>query len=202
MKKLIAVAVFAAAAPASAETVSDLASGARVRVRIVNADRSRTSLTGRLLEATDGTLTIQPAKGAPVTVPLRSLDRFDRSLGRRSSGMGILRGAGVGLASGIVAGAVVGAVSTNPSPGPACPTSPVYGDEKWTDLIACGWGGASRSEGAAIGAVLYGTAGAIVGGIAGGISPGERWQKASAERVRLSVGPRQGGLGAGVQVSF
>src|SRR6187431_2208819 len=88
MKMLIAVAVLAAATPALAE--SQPAAGARVRARFLAADGSRTALTGRLVAADADSVTIQPAQGAPVVVPLGRIDRFDRSWGRRSAGAGAL----------------------------------------------------------------------------------------------------------------
>jgi hypothetical protein len=202
MKELIAaVLMIAAVTPVYAAAEAELASGDRVRISIVDGAGARTSLSGQVLNVTDEALTIQPRKGAPATVPLRSLDSLDRSLGRRSAGKGFLRGAGVGLAAGLVLGAVGGAASAQTHAPAACFTPP-SGDAQWLDAIACGIGRQSRTEVAAVGAVLLGTTGAVVGGVAGALAPGERWQKASPERVRLSVGPRHGGLGAAIQISF
>lgn len=201
MKKLIAVAVFAAAAPAWAATAAEPVVGERVRARIQNGDGSRMWVTGRLMEADAGSLMVQPAKGEPVMVPLARVERFDRSRGRRSGGKGALRGAAFGLASGAVLGAAVGALGTDTSPSPACQTPP-SGDAQWMEAIACGLSGGSRGEGAALGAVLVGATGAVVGAVVGGIAPGERWERAEPGALRLSVMPTRGGVGARLTLSF
>jgi hypothetical protein len=179
MKKLIAVAVLAAATPALAETRPAAAEGDRVRARIQNRDGSRSWLTGRVVETGAGSLTMQPEKGEAVVVPLERLDRFDRSLGRRGAGEGLLRGAGAGFVAGAVTGAVVGAASGG-------------GEGEWF----------SSGESALAGGILLGASGAVLGAVVGLAAPGERWEKAQPGAVRVSVAPTLGGVGARVRFSF
>jgi hypothetical protein len=179
MKRLIAVAVLAAATPALAEVQPAAPVGPRVRARFLGVDGSRTSLTGRVLAADRDSMTILPAQGDAVVVPLGRIDRFDRSGGRRSRGHGLLRGAGLGLATGTVSGTLIGVAST---------TSEKRSSE--------------TGENALYGGVAFGVFGAFLGGIVGALAPGEQWVRTEPGSVRVTVSPARGGIAASVRLSF
>ena len=92
--------------------------------------------------------------GAPLLLPLSTVQRLSVSGGRRSVGAGALRGLGIGLGVGVAGGAVIGALS------------PVNEDA----FIKV-----SRAETVAIGAILVGGIGAVLGTLAGVSRPGEKW---------------------------
>jgi uncharacterized protein YndB with AHSA1/START domain len=179
MKKLIAVAVLAAGTPAFAEARAAAPVGPRVRARFVTADGSRTSVTGRVLAADLDSMTILPAQGEAVVVPVGRIDRFDRSGGRRSRGGGLLRGAGLGFALGAVSGTLVEATATR--------------EERGT---------ATRGENVFFGAVALGASSALLGAVVGVFAPGEHWVRTEPGKVRVTLAPTRGGAAASVRVSF
>ena len=202
MKRIAAVLVLAATPSlALAGAHDEHAAGDRVRARIQGAKGADEWIVGRLLDADDASVTIRSATGDAVVVPLRRLDRLDRSLGRRSAGRGALRGAGLGFASGAVLGALAGAVGSDGGSSPAC-NAPPRGDAQWLEAAACGASLGTGAENAVMGAAVMGAAGAVVGGLVGSLAPGERWERTSVERVRVSIEPRRGGVGAAVRLSF
>jgi hypothetical protein len=188
-----------AASPVLAEVAPPAAPGERVRVRLLDEHGARAVVTGRLLRTDPDSLTVQPPKGAPVTLPLARLERLERSLGRRSRGRGALHGAAFGLAGGMVVGASAGLLAGSDARPAACDAP--QGDGAWLNAIACGIR-FSAAEKAGIGAVAIGAVGAVTGGVVGAIAPGERWQKGKPERLRFAVGPQRGGVGASVQLRF
>jgi hypothetical protein len=197
MKRIAAVAVLTAAPSlALAASRPEPAAGDRVRARIQDAKGAEAWIVGRLVGADDASVTIRSATGDAVVVPLRRLDRLDRSLGRRSARRGALRGAGFGFASGAVLGALAGAVGSDGGSSPAC-DAPPRGDAQWLEAAACGASLGRGPESATMGAAVLGTAGAVLGGLVGSLAPGERWERTSVERVRVSIE-----LGAAVSFSF
>jgi hypothetical protein len=148
--------------------------GERVRARTVGWKDREEWVVGRLLDVGEDSIRIQPAQGEAVEIPLRRLDRLDRSLGQRGLGKSTLRGAGGGLLGGAALGALVGAM---------------------------GSGGLIDFEPEET-AVALGVAGAVLGGFIGLGAPGERWEKTEPRAWRLSVAPARGGVGATVRFSF
>jgi hypothetical protein len=202
MKRIAAVFVLAATPSlALAGSQDELAAGGRVRARIQDAKGADEWIVGRLVDADDASVTIRTARGEAVAIPLRRLDRLDRSLGRRSAGRGALRGAGLGFASGAVLGALAGAVGSDGGSSPAC-NAPPRGDAQWLEAAACGASLGRGPESATMGAAVLGTAGAVLGGLVGSLAPGERWERTSVEHVRVSIEPRRGGVGGAVSFSF
>jgi hypothetical protein len=159
---------------ARAQSAGLPAEGERVRARLVDWKDREDWVVGRLVEVGDGSIRIKPAKGEVVEIPLRRLDRLDRSLGQRSLGKSTLRGAGYGLVGGAALGVLVGSMGSGgflaPEPQEA--------------------------------AVVVGLAGAALGGFIGLGAPGERWEKTEPGAWRVSVAPARGGVAASVRFSF
>ena len=132
-----------------------------MRARIQDAKGAEEWIVGRLVDADDASVTIRSATGDAVVVPLRRLDRLDRSLGRRSARRGALRGAGLGFASGAVLGALAGAVGSDGGRSPAC-DAPPRGDAQWLEAAVCGASLGRGPESATMGAAVLGTAGAVL----------------------------------------
>jgi hypothetical protein len=153
MNRIAAVAVLAATPSLALAAAAEPAAGERIRARVHGSRRTEDWVVGRLLDADGASVTIRTATGEAVSLPLRRLDRVERSLGSRGRGRGALRAAGRGFVGGAVLGGLGGAVGERRS-------FPVRED-------------------AALGAAVLGVAGAVVGGLVGSLAPGERWERMS-----------------------
>jgi hypothetical protein len=154
---------------------SPLVAGDRVRL---SARTIAKVTTGRLLEVGPDGLKIQLAdRPDPIEVPLTSVTRLERSLGRRSSaGKGALIGTLVGAGAGA---ALVVAAS---------------GSDSDCDGPCAGYA-------AVLGAAFAG-AGALVGAISGALITTERWEAVSLGHIGVSMAPRPRGAALAVSVRF
>jgi hypothetical protein len=159
---------------ATADEEPPLGAGARVRVKMSNAQGS---LVGGLLALDNERLTLQiENEKAPRVLPRAEVTALAVSGGRRSRGRGALIGAGVGA----VVGAVIGFAG---------------GDDPDVDE-----GGMTASQNAVEGAGIFGVMGALIG-LA--VPPGERWREVPLDRVRVSLLPVRGrGVRVSVAVHF
>lgn len=172
-----AVALGAAGAPlaAQARAAAPFAEGDRVRL-----DLGRRKETFEVVGLAADTLVVRREGFAePRRIPLAAIERAERSEGRRSAGQGFLRGAGWGLAGGAVLGAVAGYAGGDDDPSPA----------SWVTF--------SAESKAAMGAIVFGGIGGIVGGVFGAARPGERWTRVELA-PRVSVLPMRRGVGVRV----
>ena len=166
---------------APAVVADEVGTGARVRVMAPGIG----TLVGSLVAIDAEALTLRPAKGEPRRILLADLERLEvsRKPGRRR------RGALIGLAAGAVGGYIWGA-SSNPD---GCQPSEYnfcfFGSGPWF----------SDEESGVMGAVFFGGIGAIVGAI---VAPGEKWERVSDPRLRVSVAPVRGGATVGVSLRF
>jgi hypothetical protein len=149
-----------------------VATGNRVRIKLARdlviapgestppekpADTLHTKqIVGQIVEMDGDTLTITlHGRSTRLTVPRDAIARMDLSRGRPSAGERLLKGAGIGLLVGGMGGALLGlAYGGN---GGDCPPPP-----ESTDCI-----GFSTSDRMAIGGIVLGTLGAVVGGESG-----------------------------------
>ena len=155
-----------------------------VRVRVTENGSDKRPLIGWVVGSDAESLTLRTAEAEPRRVLLADVKRLEvRRPGRRG------RGALIGLAVGAVGGFIWGAGSNpdgcQPSPGNPC----WFGTEPWF----------SDSESGAMGAVLFSGVGALVGAI---VAPGERWERISDPRVRVSVAPARRGAAVALSLRF
>lgn len=166
--RVVAVAgalVLSTSMAAPAET-PELVEGSRVRVKVSTENRR---VVGKLLGLDDRSLNLQVEdEEAPRVFPREHIADLDISAGRRSLGRRALYGTMIGA----VAGAAVVYGSSDPD----------------DDLIF------TREEGAGIGALIFGAAGALVGML---VIPAERWRNVPLDSIQVSFRPVQG-RGAGV----
>ena len=148
-------------------------------------------VVGQIVEMDGDTLTITlEGRSTRLTVPRDAMARMDLSLGRRSAGERLLKGAGLGVLGGALGGALVGlAYGGN---GGDCPPPP-----KSVDCI-----GFSTGDRMAIGGIVLGTLGSVVGAAVGLGSKGERWEQVPARGVQVTVKPEARGRGLSLAVSF
>ena len=169
----------AATAPQPSVTV-----GSRVHIKAPTVLKG--PITGSIVSIDESSLALQTKNGkTPLVVPLQAVSGLEVSRGRRSRG----RWAGRGAAAGAGALAILGYAT-----GEDCPQS--------QDGYFAALAGAlctSHGEGAAIGFFLGAPLGALIGLM---IPPGERWQRTSPDRVRVSIGPAPHGIGASVSLAF
>lgn len=94
-------ALFALAAPARAQSISELRAGDWLRVQTLDGART----AGKLVIVDDERLQIRSTKG-PAAFALSDVQRLEVSRGQRR-GDGALIGAGIGLVGGVVFGAIL-----------------------------------------------------------------------------------------------
>ncbi len=144
--------------------------GSRVRVWTEVNNKGHPSgprTTGQITVYTTDSLVMDPAgAGGPLAMPLNSVSRMDISLGRRSRGMGALRGGSLGLIIGGVTGMALGFASGDDDS---------FLFNRWQDK-------------AFILSVMLGTPSTLVGSIIGANRPGERWQRVPLPG-RVSISP-------------
>ena len=187
MKRSLAMAVFvlnvagAGGPPASAGEGEPTADGRRVRISAPGF--AKKPIIGTLI-AIDGTrVTVQRAKESErVAIPRDAVARFEisRKNSRKGTGAGIgaLTGAGFGAAIGFAAGEECGA--------PDASSTGLWPSRRLSILCF------SRGESAA----GVGLAGAVLGAIVGAIvAPGEKWETANPDSLKVSVTPLPGGRG-------
>ena len=156
-------------ASASAQPLSELAPGARVRVQAPGIVAGR--YTGTVLSRTADTLVVASSAAAAVRVPIAALTSVEVSRGRSRS-RGALKGVAWGAPIGLAVGLLLGAAAS--------------GDE-FAD-------GGSRSE--FVAASIF--SGALWGVIIGAIAGSERWDQYELPRraaLLIPWDPRGGRLG-------
>jgi hypothetical protein len=180
-----AVTGLAAAGMAQADDAWSLSAGARVRLTAPSVSGKR--LTGTVLGIDDATLTLRRGpRGETMQVPRAAITTLEVSRGGRR-GKGALIGAAAGLASGVALGLGTGHHCTG---------------SDWELLyvvltVGVDCRGGSR---AAVLSALTVPSGALVGFL---LAPGEKWEMASTDRLRIGVAPtRGGGVRAAVSLRF
>lgn len=165
---------------ASASTQEPPEPGQRVKVRYscTTISWKDCSSEGIVVRLDADTLVLMAAADSTMTFPVASVTRLELSLGQKSMAG---RGAVIGLALGGVGGGVL--------VGAACANDPFTQHA----TVPC----------AAVGAVVFGAGGALIGGLIGAMSTGTRWEEVPLERLRVSFVPqRDGRLGLGLSVRF
>ncbi len=177
----VALLLVCALAPASHGQLSEVQSGARVRVTAPGILAGR--YVGTVLSRTSDTIRLGAPNTPPVDVPVARITALQVSRGSSralGAGRGALWGGGIGL----VAGVIVATVNNND------PVYSVYG------------GSTDYSSNNVAADVLYGTlSGAFYGVVIGAIVGRERWESFDlASRTSLNVQP--GRVGAGLRFTF
>ena len=163
-------------------SADDLAVQTRVRLIL---KRGTKPLIGSLVASDADALTVSSGKGEPRRVPLDEIIRLDVSQRRSRRGRGALIGLGAGALGGFIWGAASNPDGCQPSPSNPC----WFGTEPWY----------SDTESGLMGAVLLGGLGALVGTA---VAPGERWERLSDPRVRVSVAPLPHGGAVALTLRF
>lgn len=173
-----------AGAPALRAQESAVAPGTKVRFELRTGER----LEGRVIslrpEALEAGL---PTNGATARYPLTDIAKLEVVSGRHRP---VLRGLLVGTGAGVVLGGAIGAMTYEP-----CES---------TEFLGCLLEPESRMQSAAMGGVLLGVAGLIVGGVQG-LIPRDRWQRVQVDgsAVRLNLRALPGsGTGIGLALAF
>jgi hypothetical protein len=130
---------------------------------------------GWLLRVDTESLVLETSPGVVTTIPRNSIERLDRSLGRRSRGRGALIGAGVAAVLGVTSTLVWSAGCT----GDECSLGKAYGLYGYTPL--------GMIFGASIGAL---------------VPPSERWKPVQNERLSLRFDPDRRKAQVTVALSF
>ena len=167
----------------SAAPAGTLAAGSRVRLSRLGAKPR----VGIVVEQTADTLRVRwPEFSNSVAVPLADVSRLDVSAGRHRR---VLRGMALGTLSVGALGAAVGAFAYQP-----CTSTEAFG---------CLLAPTNRSEAVAVGGVLGGTLGLVVGSLVG-LQSHESWKEVplDSRRVAISLRPRADGAGVAVTVPF
>ena len=130
-------------------------------------------------------LTVRKGKGEPRRVPHAEILRVDVSQRPGRRGRGALIGLGAGALGGFIWAAASNPDGCQPSPSSPClfGTGPLFSD----------------TESGLMGAVLLGGLGTIIGSA---VAPGERWERLSDPRVRVSVAPARRGAGIALALRF
>ena len=147
-----------------------MAPGNRVRVWTGADAKGKSSgkpTVGILTAWTADSVLLNTGKVGVVSVPESLVTRFERSNGRRPRRRGALRGAGYGLLAGAATGGLLGLAS---------------GDD------TSGFFRLTAGEKAAMGGIMLGLPGALIGAVVGANRPGERWERVSLP-VRVGVTP-------------
>ena len=157
-----------------------LVPGARVRIKTRDEAKPRIAI---VVAHTADTLSVRlPEFSNTVAMPLDEITRLDVSLGRHRN---VTRGIVVGTVAGGTVGALFGAMSYQP-----CTSQCLLAPE-------------SRAQSAAIGGILVGGLGFIVGSLTG-LARQDDWKRVplDGKRVAVSVRPRGLGAGLGVRLEF
>ena len=163
MRSLLAIGLTAAPLTAIASQESPVVKPGD-RVRIMAPSVSRAPFAGTLVTLQTDSLVVQGGANT-WRLSLASVERVELSRGRKSN---VLLGAGIGLLVGAGIGAMIGS---------GCDT----------ELFA------TKGECIALGAGVFGGAGALVGAISGALTRTERWAEVPLDDLRISIMPRRGG---------
>lgn len=166
----------------SASTAS-IGQGARVRISQVG-QKPRIGVV--VTPGADTLLVRWQEYTSSVAVPIAEISRLEVSNGRHRK---VAKGALVGTLTGGAAGAMLGAATYSP-----CTSKEAFG---------CLLAPTARSEAVAVGGVLGGTLGLLVGTLAG-LPSRESWHRVSldARRVAVAVKPGARGTDLGVTLRF
>ena len=171
-------------APVLRAQESAVAPGTKVRFELRTGER----LEGRVIALGPEVLEAGlPTNGATARYPLTEIAKLEVVSGRHRP---VLRGLLVGAGAGIVVGGAIGAMTYEP-----CES---------TEFLGCLLEPESRMQSAAMGGVLLGVAGLIVGGVQG-LIPLDRWQRVQVDgsAVRLNLRALPGsGTGIGLALAF
>ncbi len=159
-------------ARASAQREASIALGARVRVMMTG----RQAEVGRLTSLEADRLDIVTDDGAERVLARAQITAIDVSMGRRRH---LLAGLGYGVLVGGVGGGIYGAATFDPTP---CAFICLAPD--------------TRAGNAALGAVVFGALGGVVGLAIGGLHTTEHWQRVMTDGGRIGLAPMRGGVGA------
>ncbi len=151
----------------------------RVRLRLQDAEgrRHARTIVGRLVARDETSLTVLVGGELRLVVPRAEVQRFERSLGRRSRGESALRCAAIGFGIGAALGAGAGALVDDD-------------------------GFISRGDSVRAASAWLGGLAAAAGAVGGALSPGERWQRGTADGPTFSLRPSRTGAGLEMAVRF
>ena len=155
--------------PVAAQEPPPVQVGERVRVW---TSLSRVGTFGTLASWHADSLAVS-SSGDETWILLSSVRRLDVRRTKYSRGGAVARGAVGGLAGGALSGAVLGAL--------------VCSDDSGQTFVC------SPGEGAAVGAVVFGGAGLILGTIYGLFASTGRWEEVLLDRLRVSFLPQSDG---------
>jgi hypothetical protein len=185
----VCAALLAAPAVLRAQTVAELAPGARVRV----VDPATGRIVGTVESVAGDNLVVRSGKGEDartVTLSLSSIRSVQVSRGTPSRPVSALRGAALGLvtgAAGGVAGATIGHLSYQEN----------------CDGGADDWMCFTMAESALFGVIIGAPMGAAWGAVAGFVFPRERWRSITvANPPVLTVNGRPDGVQLGLSITF
>jgi hypothetical protein len=161
-----------------------VAAGTKVRFEL----RSGNRVEGRVISlGPEGLEASLPVNGAATRYPLSEIAKLEVVQGRYRP---VLRGVLVGTGAGLVVGGAIGAMTYEP-----CES---------TEFLGCLLEPESRAQSAAMGAVVLGALGLVVGGVQGMI-PRDRWQRVHVDgnvvRFNMRALPRNG-TGIGLALAF
>ena len=153
--------------------------GARIRITQAGENPRVAILVAQNSEE----IVVQGPRGAnDDAVPLDRITQLEVSTGRHRN---VLRGLALGVGIGGAAGLILGAAAYEPCTG-MCIMAPK-----------------DRGESAALGGVVLGTLGLVVGGLVG-LASHDTWQRVPLDgrRAPNTIGLRAGSRGSGVELSF
>jgi hypothetical protein len=150
--------------------------GQRVRVTAPGLDVNKLQTTFH--EVRSDTLVLES-----MVVPLSYLARLEVSRGRKSNA---LKGLLIGSVVGVGVGAALG----------------IWGASRPTSTSEAVWCYEGTAACAAVGGLVVGAAGGLVGLGIGALSKTERWEEVPLDRLRVSVVPQRGGFGIGARIVF
>jgi hypothetical protein len=150
---------FTSPRPSGAQTLVDsLKVGSRVRVHQTQ-DAPR-KVTGVLLRIDSSSFTVRSdVEQVPYLIPSKAVSGLEVSLGKRTAGQGVMRGAGIGFVSGLGAGGLM-----------------IVGGMIQDSRNPCGDCYISVTMATAFLAVPTVALATLVGALVGAVSPGERWE--------------------------
>jgi hypothetical protein len=172
-----------------AQELSTLSTGDRVRIKAPSFSWDQVS--GNIVTINADTLVLKSKKQTSLLkVPLTYVTGLERANGKKRN---TLKGAGIGLLIGAGVGALAGLAA-----GEDCPPSR-SGSTGLYALDLC----FSKGSMAAVGSVMAGVTGTVLGAVIGSFGQTDRWEDVPIDRIRLGILPqRQGGLAFSASVTF
>jgi len=141
--------------------------------------RPKAILTGGLVAMDREALIIRiDGHKEPFRVPRQVVGTLDVSAGHKSRGALVAKGAGLGLLAGAAVGALLGASTS------------------------CSGCILNSSESAAVGGILLGGVGLVIGAAVGAYGSTDQWKPVPANQVQVSLRPMRRGVGLSVAVAF